>query len=64
MLCECFSYTEDDIRELLDNEEFEDLAGFQDATLIGTGCGRCLSIIQTMLSDKFPGEGNKSELSP
>ncbi len=64
MLCNCFSYTKEDILELIDDYDFKTIEDIRSATLIGSGCGRCLNIIETIFYNKASGDGNNNELSP
>lgn len=52
MLCFCMGFTHEEIERMIAEGDYMTVAHFQDDTLIGTGCGRCLSVIDDLFSEK------------
>lgn len=52
MLCFCMGFTHDEIEEMIINGDYLTLADFQDDTFIGTGCGRCLPVVDELFAKK------------
>ena len=42
MLCLCMGHTREDVKEIILEGDFSNLAELQEETFIGTGCGHCL----------------------
>ena len=45
MLCNCIGQTHEDIEKMMEEGNYESVEEFQRDTFVGTGCGRCLPVV-------------------
>lgn len=59
MLCFCMGFSHEEVEQMINDGGFASIEEFQKETFVGTGCGRCLPVID----DIFDQKENK-DLSP
>jgi bacterioferritin-associated ferredoxin len=52
MPCFCLGFSQEEIERMVFEGEYQSMADLQSDTFIGTGCGRCLPVIDTIFTKK------------
>ena len=61
MLCFCMGYTHDEVEKLILEGGYLTVADFQDDTFVGTGCGRCLPMVDDIFSKRGNADSSPEE---
>ncbi len=55
MLCLCMGYSHEEIEKMIREGDFSSVSDFQNETFVGTGCGRCLPVVDEIFEKKDKG---------
>jgi len=63
IVCECMGLTDGQVRDLI-HEGWNNLPRLQEATGIGTDCGKCFAELLRLLAEEMPEASGSSSTNP
>ena len=50
MLCSCMGFSHEELEEIIKEKQLTTVQAVQDETFAGTGCGKCLPVLDDMIA--------------